>query len=157
MKRWMNENRASILLFVVLSLCLLLVSVVGAEPLTTLPFLGLAGAVAVRGPMEQLVTGKYTHTAATTADTIYLLGGRVLLAVNTALANAENVFLIRGHIEYAKTAGEAWVFGQTLYWDDTAKSLTTTLTANTKAGFAQEAAASAATTGQVFLEPAANL
>ena len=114
-------------------------------------------AILVRGPMDQLITVKYTHTAATTADTIYLLGGRVMLAVNSALANVENVFLLRGHIEYAKATGEAWVGGQALYWDNTNSRFTTTVGTNTHAGFAMEAAASADTTGQVNLEPALNL
>jgi len=157
MKRWMENNRVSLVLFAVLSLVLLVSTVVGTAPLHAMPLLGMAGAIAVRGPMDQLVTVKYTHTTATTADTIYLLGGRVLLAVNTALANVENVFLIRGHIEYAKAAGEAWVGGQTLYWDDTNSCFTTTVGTNTKAGYAMEAAASADTTGQVFLEPGTNL
>lgn len=111
----------------------------------------------VRGPIDQLITVKYTHSAATTADTIYLLGGRVMLAVNSALANVENVFLLRGHIEVTKDAGTAWVGGQVIYWDDTAKNFTTVSTGNTKAGFAMEAATSAATTGQLNLEPACNL
>lgn len=113
---------------------------------------GLAMAILIRGPMDQLVTVKYIHTADTVSDTIYLLGGRVMLAMNSVLANAENMFLARGHIEYAKTGGEAWVGGQLLYWDDTAKSFTTTVGTNTKAGFAMEPAASADTVGQVFLE-----
>lgn len=157
MKRFINDNRTSILLFLAIGLVFALATLAGADPLTALPLAGLAGAVAVRGPMEQLVTVTYTHTSDTTADTVYLLGGRVMLAVNSALADVENVFLIRGHIEYAKTAGEAWVGGQLLYWDDTAKSFTTTVGTNTKAGYAMEAAASADTTGQVFLENAVNL
>jgi len=157
MKRFINENRTSILLFMAIGLVFALATLAGADPLTALPLAGLAGAVAVRGPMEQLVTVTYTHTSATDADTVYLLGGRVMLAVNDALANAENVFLTRGHIEYAKATGEAWVGGQLLYWDNSAGNFTTTVGTNTKAGFAMEAAASADTTGQVFLENAVNL
>lgn len=157
MKRFIHNNKASLLLFVALSLVLFVATLAGADPLTALPFLGLAGAVAVRGPMEQLVTVTYTHTSATTADTVYLLGGRVMLAVNSALANAVNVFVVRGHIEYAKATGEAWVGGQLIYWDNTAGNFTTTVGTNTKAGFAMEAASSADTTGQVFLENAVNL
>lgn len=157
MKRWINKNRTSILLFMAIGLVFAFASLAGASPLTALPFAGLAGAVAVRGPMEQLVTVLYTHTAATVKDTIYLLGGRVMLAVNSADANVENVFLTRGHIEYAKTTGETWVGGQLLYWDNSAGSFTTTVGTNTKAGYAMEAAASADTSGQVFLENAINL
>lgn len=156
MKFWMKNNKSSLIVLIVMSLLLLVAQTVGAEMLA-LPLGGMAMAIGVRGPMDQLVTLPYTHSSETVADTVYLLGGRVMYAVNTAAADVKNIFVVRGHVEYAKTAGEAWVGGATLYWDDTAKSFTTTSTDNTKAGFAMEAADSAATTGQVFLEIATNL
>jgi predicted RecA/RadA family phage recombinase len=155
MKRFFSASPL-LLTFMVMALVVLLSTVAGVDQLTS-SSVGMAMAVLVRGPIDQLITIEYTHTAATTADTVYLLGGRVMLAVNSALANVENVFLLRGHIEYAKAAGEAWVGGQAVYWDASAGNFTTTSTDNTKAGFAMEAAASAATTGQINLEPACNL
>ncbi|NOQ51724.1 MAG: DUF2190 family protein [Desulfuromonadaceae bacterium] len=158
MKHWILNNQFSLITFVALALVVLVGSFAfGADPFTALPMIGMAGAVTVRGPIDQLVTVKYTHTAATVTDTFYLLGGRVLLAVNSVAADAENVFLIRGHVEVDKTAGTAWVGGQAIYWDDSESEFTTVSTDNTKAGFAMEAAASAATAGQLFLEPATNL
>ena len=157
MKRWIQNNQVSLLTFMALSVVTLVGTFAfGVDPLATLPFAGIAGAVTVRGAMDQLVTIKYTHTAATVSDTIYLLGGRVMLAANSAAANVENVFLLRGHIEHAKAA-VAVTGGATLYWDDTNKVFTTVSTGNTKAGFAMEAAASGDATVQMFLEPATNL
>jgi len=158
MKRYLRHNIKPFVYFIAITTIGLVGAVAfGKNPFTALPFVGLVGAVAVRGSMDQLITVKFTHTAETTKDTIYLLGGRVMLAVNGSAANAENVFLLYGHIEYAKAAGETWVGGQTLYWDDTAKNFTTTEGDNTKAGFAMEEAASADTSGQVFIDPVANL
>ncbi|RZJ81099.1 MAG: DUF2190 family protein [Brevundimonas sp.] len=58
-----------------------------------------------------------------------------------------------GVFDHAKTTGEAWTVGATLYWDDTNKRFTTTSSGNTKAGYAVAAALSADTVGRVRLVP----
>ena len=69
-------------------------------------------AVKIRSALENLVTVKVGHSAATTVDTIYLLNGsRVGLALNTALINALNIFVIGGTVEYKAETGVAWTAG----------------------------------------------
>lgn len=57
-----------------------------------------------------------------------------------------------GVYEVVKTTGEAWAVGDKIYWDNTAKSCTTTASGNTLCGAATEIAASGATVGRVFLD-----
>lgn len=97
---------------------------------------------------------KHAHTAATTAKNFYLISSKAVMALNTALANADNVFAKEGVIRAPKATGQAWVPMVALYWDDTAKNFTTTSTSNTLAGRVHEAAASGDTEGMVDLDPA---
>ena len=76
-----------------------------------------------------------------------------MLAQNTALANAKNIFVYEGIIEYEKTSAQAWTVGVTVYWDDTNSVFTTVSTSNTKAGIAVEAAANPSSTGMLLLMP----
>jgi predicted RecA/RadA family phage recombinase len=110
-------------------------------------------AIKIRDEMRAVRTVKYTHSSATVKDTIYLLNGIPMLAINSADANVENVFAIAGLIEYAKVSAQAWTGGVKVYWDDTAKNFTTASTGNTLAGLAGESAANPSSTGFVVLMP----
>lgn len=119
-----------------------------------LPFIGI-GAVKVRDEFCHVRTIKYTHSSATTVDTVYYLNGMILLAMNSALANVENVFVCSGLIEYTKVSAQAWTGGQKIYWDDTAKKFTNVYALGCiLAGYANEAAANPSSTGFVVLDPA---
>lgn len=61
-------------------------------------------------------------------------------------------FSVHGVYEIEKDNSDVAAFAL-LYWDDTAKKLTTTATSNTKAGYAIEAAGTAATTVKIKLVP----
>lgn len=111
-------------------------------------------AVKVRDAMDLIRTIKYTHSVATVTDTVYLLNGRVLLAMNSAGPSVANIFMYKGLIEYTSETGVAWTAGDKLYWDDTAKRFTKTLTSNTLCGIAAEDKVSAAGTGLVLLDQA---
>jgi len=116
--------------------------------------LGIAGAVKVRDDMRVVRTIKSTHTAATTKDTMYIVNGLPMLAHNTALINAENVFVMAGQIEYAKTSAQAWVGGDRIYYDVTNGVFTNVQVATSiLAGFAAEPAANPSATGFVILVP----
>lgn len=115
-----------------------------------LPFIGI-GAVKIRDSLERITTVKYTHTSATVKDTMYLLNTRVMLAMNSADANALNIYMIGGLVEYASDTGTAWAAGDKLYWDDTNKVFTKTSTSNTLCAMAYEAKASAAATATILL------
>jgi len=124
------------------------------EPVTAaLPLVGI-GAVKVRDELCHVRTLKYTHSGATVVDTIYYLNGMVLLAMNSALANVENVFVCSGLIEYTKVSAQAWTGGQKIYWDNTAAKFTNVYAIGCiLAGYASEPAANPSTTGFIVLDP----
>jgi len=99
---------------------------------------------------------KLAHTAAVTKGDTILASGRVLVALSTALINADAVYAIEAMIEAPKAVG-AIAAGATVYWDNTAKNFTATVGTNTKAGYALEAALSADTVVQMKLTNDANL
>lgn len=119
-----------------------------------LPFIGI-GAVKVRDDLCNVRTIKYTHSGATTVDTIYYLNGLVMLAMNSALANVANIFVVAGLIEYAKVSTEVWTAGQKIYWDDGNSRFTNVRTVGlTLAGYASEPCANPSATGFIVLDPA---
>jgi len=73
-----------------------------------------------------------------------------MLALESKDANVENFFLVSGLIEYDKATGEAWITGDSLFWDNTAGKFTKTAIGNTPAGIALEDAESADTTGFIL-------
>lgn len=98
----------------------------------------------------------FAHSAATTARTFLLLQSKAVMPMNTVAANADNVFVYRcPMIRVPKATGETWAPLQPIYWDDTNKVFTTTLTGNTLAGYVYEAALSADAEGIIDLDPAA--
>ena len=107
----------------------------------------------VRDGLSKIRTIKYSHSSATTVNIIYYLAGMLMLAINTALANIENVFMISGLIEYAKLSAQAWTAGQKVYWDDGNSRFTTVAAGNTLAGIAAEDAANPSATGYILLMP----
>lgn len=99
---------------------------------------------------------KLAHTAAVAKGDIILANGRVLVALDDYAANADGIYAIEALVEAPKAA-VAIAAGATLYWDDTAKNVTTTVGTNTKCGYAIEAALSADTNVQMKLTNDANL
>jgi predicted RecA/RadA family phage recombinase len=95
----------------------------------------------------------YTPTVDTPAGTVVLIG--VTVAVTTAFIAANK----RGAADPAfqgifdKAAPQVQAAGALLYWDDTAKKLTTTSSGNTLCARVVEAAISAATTVHAMLTP----
>jgi predicted RecA/RadA family phage recombinase len=79
------------------------------------------------------------------------VGALVGISSNTYAQGDTAVIWLLGTHFVAKTATQAWTAGAILYWDDTAKSFTTTSASNTQAGYAWADAASADTTGYVLL------
>ncbi|MES2753786.1 MAG: DUF2190 family protein [Pseudomonadota bacterium] len=83
-----------------------------------------------------------------------LVGSLFGVAVNTALAAAAVEVATRGVFDLAKATGAAWTQGVRLYWDDTAKNVTTTVSTNKLIGVAAQAQASGDTVGRVLLSAA---
>lgn len=109
--------------------------------------------VKVRSGLCETKTIKYSHASATTKDTIYLINGRPMLAVNSADANIANAFVYQGRIEYTKVSAQAWTAGDDIYWDNSAGKFTTVQAGNSHAGVAAEDAANPSSTGLVDLIP----
>lgn len=73
--------------------------------------------------------------------------------VAQAAAVGEEVVLVRrGIFDLPKVAAEAWSIGARVYWDATAKVLTTVDTDNTLVGAATALAAGGSATGRVLLD-----
>lgn len=90
-------------------------------------------------------------TGGVVSGTAYKVGGMVVVACVSAAEGESFAAEVEGVYTLPKTTSEAWTEGAKLYWDNTAKSFTTTSTSNTLAGFAAAAAASADTTGNVLV------
>ena len=75
-------------------------------------------------------------------------------AATAALGEAVEAALV-GVYDLKKVASQAWAAGDKIYWDNTAKELTTTASGNTKVGAAVKAAGSGETTVVVRLNGAA--
>ncbi|MDQ2084705.1 DUF2190 family protein [Xanthobacteraceae bacterium Astr-EGSB] len=96
-------------------------------------------------------------TAPEAADSGEFLVVGALFGVAAAAADsgAEVVLKRTGVFELPKATGAAWVQGDRLYWDATAKKFTKTASNNQPIGVAWAAAGSSDATGQVLLPGAA--
>lgn len=86
-----------------------------------------------------------------------LVGSLFGVAVHDAQTGADVEVALQGVYRMAKATGAAWTIGARLYWDDTAKNLTTTASTNKLVGVAMAAAGSADTTGLIRLTAAFTL
>lgn len=80
-----------------------------------------------------------------------LVGSLFGVALSAAATGATVVVQTCGVFTLAKTSAQAWTVGAKVYWDNTAKEVTTTATNNTLIGCAVEAAANPSATGTVRL------
>jgi predicted RecA/RadA family phage recombinase len=86
------------------------------------------------------------------SGTLYLIGALVVVATVDAAATEKFAAFVGPGVVMAPKATGAWTEGAKLYWDNTAKNVTTVLTANTLIGVAAQAQASGDTTGAVRLD-----
>lgn len=105
----------------------------------------------IRDSLVNVRTRKDTHGAAVSAGDIVVINGQVLVAVNAALINAENVYAYRGKVEAPKKAALALGSGSVVYWDAGNGVVTDVPDGNTKIGITLEPAAAADTTILVML------
>ena len=86
-----------------------------------------------------------TAPYAVTSGDVLLVGSILGVAAGTAaLGEAVEAALV-GVYDLKKVASQAWAAGDKIYWDNTAKNTTKTLTSNTLIGVATEAVAGGAT------------
>jgi len=76
-----------------------------------------------------------------------LVGAIFGVAAFTAAEAADVEVVTEGVFTLPKATGAAWAAGDILYWDATAKKLTTTASGNKRVGVATKAAASGDATG----------
>jgi len=100
-----------------------------------------------------LRTLKYTHNAATVPNDIIVINSCVLIAVNTALANAENVYVYSGKVTIPKNAALVIAALDQVFWDAADGNVNKSSGGNTPCGYCQEAALSADTTVTIMLQP----
>lgn len=87
------------------------------------------------------------------SGSVYKIGDLVGVATVDAAAGAKFSFYVGpGVISGPKASAQAWAEGVKVYWDNTAKNFTTTLTGNTLVGVAWLPAGTNDTTGQVRLD-----
>lgn len=82
-----------------------------------------------------------------------LLVGSIFAIATNAAASGDPVEGVReGVFTHAKTSAQAWTVGAKIYWDNTAKVMTTTATDNILVGAAAAVAANPSATGTVLLD-----
>lgn len=144
------KTKSALMLVAVLALAVY--AFFGGETATAAFVFGGAGVTQVLS--EDYVAYVRAHTSATTAKVPLVLSNNVVVPLNTALANANNVFVYRASkILVPKATGQTWVGGQQLYYDAGNSNFTTTATANRLCGYAVGAAASGDTEGTINLTP----
>ena len=97
---------------------------------------------------------KLTFTApyAVASGAGFKVGAFFAVALAAAASGAPVEGKRTGVWDLAKTTGEAWTaFTTKLYWDDTAKKLTSTAGSNLFVGYPAASAASADTVGRAFI------
>lgn len=90
-------------------------------------------------------------TGGVTAGTPVLIGNVLAVPAATVAQTLPFEGCTEGVHSLVKATGTAWTEGCLLYWDDSAKKITTVSTSNYRIGFAVVAAASGDTTGKVKL------
>lgn len=101
-------------------------------------------------------TKTVTATAAVASGDFNLLGSNIFgCAINAAGIGAKVTYVTESKVyeNAPKATGAAWVAGDLLYWDNTAKNFTKTANANTKVGVAWEDADAGAAVGIVKVGP----
>lgn len=92
----------------------------------------------------------YTPAADVAAGDVIVIGTLVGIAKLDIADGKLGALAVRGVYDIEKAVGEITA-GAIVYWDDTAKNVTTTSSPNTRIGKALELAASAATHARILL------
>ena len=82
------------------------------------------------------------------------VGSMFAVAGSDAASGAIFEGQVLGVFELPKVSAQAWTEGQVVYWDNTAKNVTTTAGSNLKIGVAVAVAANPSSTGRVRLNGA---
>lgn len=91
------------------------------------------------------LTIDHTPTAARASGAVTLIGTKIGVAAADVAANTPGVFYVEGVFKVPAKSTDTPAQGAALYWDNSARELTTTASGNTYAGYAYEAKASGVT------------
>lgn|SRR5262245_43643150 len=94
-------------------------------------------------------------TGGVVSGTPYLIGSIVVIAGVSAAQGLPFNGLTTGVFEVDKVSAQAWTEGVKVYWDNTAKNFTTTVSTNTLVGVAAAAAQNPSAKGLVLMDGAA--
>lgn len=142
-------------LFLLTIACLFALSPKVAMAAITMGSLGAIG-MATATPVDELddwETVRYAHTVATVPGDVIVYNGAVLVAINTADANADNIYIFQSDVLFPKEANLAINQFDKVYWDAVNSVITKTSAGNTACGFCTYKALAADTTVQVELLP----
>lgn len=103
----------------------------------------------VQNGKKLTLTAPYDRLSGQGALVGFLFG----VAIVDVVSGSDADFEVEGVYDLAKTAADTFTVGAKVYWDNTAKSCTSTATANTLIGCATAAAAGADATVRVRLNP----
>lgn len=93
----------------------------------------------------------HTAAAALTSGTPFLIGKRLGVPLTDAAIGDTIAVKVKGVFNLTKVTADVVGQGDVLYWDNTAKKLTTTVGTNTVAGYAASAASGTDTTVDIAL------
>lgn len=93
----------------------------------------------------------HTPGAAVANSAVVLVGTKIGVAIAAIAANTPGTLRVTGVAALPKKAGDTPAQGAAVYWDNTAKYITTTVGSNTYAGYAFAAALSGDATVDVKL------
>ncbi len=82
----------------------------------------------------------------------FKVGAFVAVAVSTAALGVAVEGKTEGVFDLPKVSAQAWNVGDKIYWDDTAKLMTTVVGTNTLCGAAAAAAVNPSAIGRVYLD-----
>jgi predicted RecA/RadA family phage recombinase len=94
-----------------------------------------------RGGLRQLETLKHSHTSAVEAHDVIVVNGNVLVAVNPAVINEENVYIFRGPVSFPKPTNAAMGAVTKIYWDASSGKASLSSSGTTLMGVSKKAAA----------------
>ncbi|MEE9609539.1 MAG: DUF2190 family protein [Myxococcota bacterium] len=106
----------------------------------------------LRQPPHPSQMVEHIAAAAITAGDVVLIAGGVGIAQDTVASGKLVTVAIGGQLQATPViAAQAWTLGAKIYWDATPGEFTNVATANTLAGWAYRARASADTVGYIVI------
>lgn len=107
----------------------------------------------VQSSEKLVVTAPYTVASGAGC----LVGSLFGVAESAAASGAQVNLVLDGVVDLAKATAQAWTAGARLYWDDTAKNVTTTVSTNKLIGVATQTQLTSDAVGRVLLTKAFTL